>query len=114
MPAQLVRKGGHTRRADEIPNDVTVHLFLKPEGPRLRLLVRVPMSAMRDVDYSKNAAGYFDLEKSDVPLRTAAKMWIGDNIQLFEEEMRLPEPTIVATVKPVMTVAKALPPRPGP
>src|ERR1041385_1665378 len=84
-------------RAHEIPNDVTVHVFLKPEGPRLRLLVRVPMSAMRDIQYSRNPEGYFDLEKADVPLRTAAKMWVGDNIELFEEETRLPEPTIVAT-----------------
>ncbi len=83
--------------AHDIPNDVTVHLFLKPEAQRLRLLVRVPMAAMRDIQYAKTAEGYFDLDKADLPLRTAAKMWISDNIQLYAEESQLPEPTIVAT-----------------
>ncbi|HEY6508287.1 MAG TPA: hypothetical protein VIY56_09760, partial [Vicinamibacterales bacterium] len=36
-------------RAHEIPNDVTVHAFLRPEGQRLRLLVRAPIAAMRDI-----------------------------------------------------------------
>src|SRR4051812_41928035 len=33
--------------AHEIPNDVTVQSFVKPEGQRLRLLVRVPLIALR-------------------------------------------------------------------
>ena len=37
--------------AHEIPSDVTVQALLKPEGQRLRLLVRVPLVAMRDMDY---------------------------------------------------------------
>jgi hypothetical protein len=81
--------------AHEIPNDVTIHAFLKPEGSRLRLLARVPMAAMRDIQYTKNAEGFVDLSTVDLPLRTAAKLWISDNIELFEGETRLPEPAIV-------------------
>ena len=36
--------------AHEIPNEVTVQTFLKPEGQRLMFLVRAPMKAMRDMD----------------------------------------------------------------
>src|SRR5262245_9562778 len=86
-----------TTSAHEIPNDVTVHLFLKPEGQRLQLFVRVPMAAMRDVDYAKTPEGFFDLQKAEEPLRTASKMWISDNIELYEGESRLPSPTLIAT-----------------
>ena len=44
-------------RAHDIPNDVTVQAFLKPEGQRLRLLVRVPMKAMRDVEFPQKGSG---------------------------------------------------------
>jgi len=44
---------------------VTIQAFLKPEGQRLRLLVRVPMKAMRDVDFPKRGAGYVDLASRD-------------------------------------------------
>src|SRR5258705_304492 len=49
--------------AHDIPNDVTVHAFVKPQGERLHLLVRVPLKAMRDVDYPRRAGGVraFDL-----------------------------------------------------
>jgi len=33
--------------AHDIPNDVTSQAWLKPEGSRLRLVVHVPLSAMR-------------------------------------------------------------------
>src|SRR5262245_33752295 len=36
--------------AHDIPADVLVNMFVKPEGNRLRLLVRVPLGAMRDMN----------------------------------------------------------------
>ena len=86
---------GSVALAHEIPNDVTIHAFLKPEGARLRLLVRVPMAAMRDIQYTRNAEGFVELSAVDLPLRTAAKLWLSDNIELFENDTRLPEPAIV-------------------
>jgi len=88
----------------EIPSDVTIHLFLKPEGQRARLLVRVPMSAMRDVEYPRRGEeGYVDLPKAEFSLRTAAKMWISDNIELYEDDTRLPEPTMVEVRASIMS-----------
>ena len=83
--------------AHEIPNDVTVHAFVKPEGQRLRLLVRVPLEAMRDVDFPRRGVGYLDLARADAWLRDAANMWIAENIELYEEDVRLARAQIVST-----------------
>ena len=41
----------------EIPGDVTIQAWLKPEGQRLRLVVRVPLVAMRDMDTGQAGQG---------------------------------------------------------
>lgn len=83
-------------RAHEIPTDVTVQAFLKPEGRRLHLLVRAPLAAMRDVDYPTRGPGYLDLARAEESLRTAASLWIADAVELYEDEDRLGGPRIVA------------------
>jgi hypothetical protein len=82
--------------AHDIPNDVTVHAFLKPEGQRLRLLVRVPLSACRDVDFPSRGPGYLDLAQADSSLHDAATLWISDNIELHEGDTLISDPRIVA------------------
>jgi hypothetical protein len=81
--------------AHDIPSDVSVQVFVKPEGERLRLLVRAPLRACRDVDFPKRGPGYLDLARADASLRDAAKLWIFDSIQLYEGEHRLPTPNVV-------------------
>ena len=88
LPAGL---SGH-----EIPNEVTVHAFLKPEGDRLTLLIRAPLNAMRDMDVPRRGIGYLDLERIDPVLRDAAMLWIGDFVQLYEGDDRLEKPQVVA------------------
>ncbi len=83
--------------AHDIPNDVTVQAFLKPEGQRLRLLVRAPMKAMRDVEFPEKGPGYLDLARSGPFLADAATLWISDAIAVYEGDMRLPKPRVVAT-----------------
>src|SRR5262245_1494323 len=68
-----------TASAHDIPNDVSIHLFLKPEGQRVQLLVRAPLAAMQDVQYTKLPSGFVDLTQIDFPLRNAAKLWIANN-----------------------------------
>jgi hypothetical protein len=75
--------------AHEIPVDVTVQTFVRPEGDRARVLVRVPLRAMRDVDFPVTGPGYLDLERADAALRTAATQWIAHSIELHEDEVRL-------------------------
>ncbi len=83
--------------AHEIPSDVTIRAFVKPEGERLYLLLRVPLAAMRDIDFPKRDPGYLDLARVETALRDAAKVWIADNIEFYEGELRLEPPQIVAS-----------------
>jgi hypothetical protein len=83
--------------AHDIPNDVTVQAFVKPEGTRLHLLVRVPLKAMRDVNFPERGPGYLDLSRARALLPEAATVWIDDFIELFEDDVRLSKPQIVAT-----------------
>jgi HupE/UreJ protein len=82
--------------AHDIPNDVTVHAFLKPQGNRLNLLVRVPLRACRDIDFPTREPGYLDLAQADESLRDAATLWISDNIELYEGDSRVRDPRIIA------------------
>jgi HupE / UreJ protein len=80
----------------DIPNDVTVQAFLKPEGEKLHLLVRVPMRACRDVDFPARGGGYLDIDRADASIRDAATLWISDNIDLYENDTRLKDARVAA------------------
>ena len=80
--------------AHDIPADVNVNAFVKPGGERLSLLIRVPLKAMRDVDYPRRGAGLLDLALADAALRNAATLWISDNVELYENDSRLGLPRV--------------------
>ena len=83
----------------EIPNEVTIQSFLKPEGQRLMFLVRAPMKAMRDMDVPRRGGaypGYIDLARIDPVLRDAATQWIGDFVKLYENDQQLPYPEVLS------------------
>jgi HupE / UreJ protein len=85
--------------AHEIPNDVTVQAFFKPEGQRLRLVVRVPLVAMRDMDYPKlgpRNSDFLDLARADKTLRDAATLWVADFLSVYEDDRKLPYPAVAA------------------
>ena len=84
--------------AHEIPSDVTVQAFVKPEGRRLRMLVRVPLEAMRDVEFPTYGIGYLDIARADARLREAATLWIVDYVELYEGNTRL-EPRGITAVR---------------
>jgi hypothetical protein len=83
--------------AHDIPNDVTVQAFVKPSGPHLNLLIRVPLAAMRDIDFPTTGPGYLDLSRLDPLLHDASTLWISDAIELYEDDARLPKPRVVET-----------------
>ena len=82
--------------AHDIPNDVRIQAFVKPRGAQLQLLARVPLLAMREVDFPKRGPGYLDLARADEALATAAKLWIVDNVEVYENDVRLADPRLVA------------------
>jgi hypothetical protein len=82
--------------AHDVPAQVAVLAYLKPEGQRLHLLVRAPLGALRDVEFPTRGPGYLDLGRVDGSLRTAANLWIADAIELYEGDARLSAPRLVA------------------
>ena len=82
--------------AHETPADVTVQAFLKPEGQTLRLLLRVPLTAMQDIIFPTRGPGYLEIDEADSELEEGAMVWIIRPLQLFEDGTRLPSPEIAA------------------
>ena len=82
--------------AHDIPNDVTVQMFLRPAGDKLELLVRVPVKAMRDTDFPKLGPGYLDLARADQFLQDAATVWLVRAVEMYEGDSRLAEPRLMA------------------
>ncbi len=84
--------------AHDIPNDVTVQMFVKPEGGRLRVLVRAPLKAMRDMEFPKRGPGYLDLARTGPLLPDAATLWLANFIDVYEDDRKLPGPRVAATL----------------
>lgn len=87
----------HVAFAHDVPDDVRVLAFVKPEGTTLRLVARVPMKALRDVDVPRRSDGMLDFARVDDALRDAATLWLGNEIELYEDGVRLEKPRVVDT-----------------
>ena len=83
--------------AHDIPRDVTVQAFAKPEDHTFRLLVRVPLKAIMDIEFPRRERDYVDLERIDQSLRDASMIWLARKIELYEEDALVPEPRILST-----------------
>ena len=92
----MLALGGGQALAHDIPNDVHVQAYIKPEGQQLLLLVRVPLGAMNEVDMPLRGPGYLDLPRAEAALRVAAQLWFVDNLSLFEDGRLLPKATVAA------------------
>jgi hypothetical protein len=73
----------------EIPNDVTIHTLIKPENGQLRILMRLPLEAMRDVIFPTTGPGYLDVSRADQQLLDAANLWIVNDLVLYEDQTPL-------------------------
>ena len=82
--------------AHEIPNEVTVQTFLKPEGQRLILLVRAPLKAMREMRVPEREGGLLDFTKLDEVLQTSAITWLAPWVTLYEDGRQLDFPELLA------------------
>jgi hypothetical protein len=82
--------------AHEIPARVTILAFVKPEGQLLRMVIRVPLEAMRDVEFPLRGPGYLEIDRAEPLLVDAARLWIAGYIELYEEDGRIADPRMVA------------------
>ncbi len=83
-------------RAHEVPARVAVQAFVRPEARVVRVLVRAPLEAMRDVEFPTRQTHFLDLGRADSTLRDAAQLWIADAITMQWRGAALPAGRIVA------------------
>jgi hypothetical protein len=81
--------------AHDIAGDVKVQMYLKPEGSTMRVVLRAPLSAMRDIEFPKRGP-FLDVDRADPFLRDAVNMWIASTMELYEDGARVDFPQIVA------------------
>lgn len=82
--------------AHEIPSNITLRAFIKPEGDQIELLVRVPLEAMQDMQVPTREGGYLDLESIEPMLQQAAILWISGSIDIYENETLIGPPILLA------------------
>src|ERR1700719_72769 len=83
--------------AHDIPSDVKINAFFKPAGNRLELLVRLPLASLIDTDFPMRGA-FLDLTRADEPIRGGIKVWLTDNIDVYENGAQLAKPRVVAAL----------------
>ena len=84
--------------AHDIPADAIVHVFVRPEGERLRLLVRMQMASIQEIEWPvRKEDGTLDLAGAGPFVREAANKWIGDRIDLFEGARKIESHSLVAS-----------------
>jgi hypothetical protein len=60
--------------------------------------MRVPLETMRDINFPVSGPGYLDIARSAPLLPDAAKVWLAGEMELYEDDARLGQPTIVSTL----------------
>jgi hypothetical protein len=82
-------------RAHTIPADITIHMFVRPVGARLQVLVRVPLVTLANDRVPTHGPGYLDFAGAEEVLRQA----VASNaalIAFFEDDTPLSPPRIAA------------------
>jgi len=74
--------------AHDIPDEMRMHAWAKPDGDRLHVLVRVPLTLLLNLNLPKRGIGYLELAQLDQGLRTAIAATAKD-LEFFEDGRRL-------------------------
>ncbi len=82
--------------AHDIPSSVRVFVFIKPAGRNLRVVIRAPLEAMRDVNFPLVGPGYLDIGRSTPLLKDAARVWLAGDLHLYENDAPLVDANVVA------------------
>ncbi len=82
--------------AHDIPASVAVRAIIKPEGNRLRMVIRVPLESMRDINFPVRGPGYLEIDQVEPLLRTGARLWLADFVRVYENDVVITGDEIVA------------------
>jgi hypothetical protein len=85
--------------AHDIPDEIILHGFIKPEGDRLHFLVRVPLVMLLSMNLPKRGPGFLDLARIEEPLQASA-VATAKEIELYENGVRLTPTRAAARVSP--------------
>src|SRR5271169_4436479 len=81
-----------------LPETVAVKAFARLTRGQLELLVRVPLAAVKDVQFPvRGDAGYLDLSALKSMFPGAARYWIADCFEVQEDGVKAAKPAIVGT-----------------
>lgn len=94
LPALMLSAPQHVA-AHDVPDEVTVLTFIRPQGHTLTMLVRVPMKSLRDIDVPTREKGFLDIDRADQALRDASQIWISDFVAVYEDGNRLAKPNLI-------------------
>jgi hypothetical protein len=83
--------------AHDIPADIALQAYVRPSGDRLTVVMRMPLHAMRDVDFGETPQGSLDVENLGPQLSDAATVWIANFFRMYEGARLLPAPRVAAT-----------------
>lgn len=73
----------------DIPDEIRLHGFVKPEGDRLHFFVRVPLIMLLSMNLPKRGPGYLDLPRIEEALQASA-VATAKELVLFEDGTELP------------------------
>lgn len=73
-----------TAAAHDIPEQIVLHGFVKPEGERLHFVVRVPLVMLLSLNLPKRGPGYMDLAHIDEATIQAIAARTAKEIELYE------------------------------
>ena len=88
--------GWRSAAAHEIPASVVAVAFVKADAGKVRVLVRVPLEAIRDIDFPERKPGAMDLGAAAQLLSGAARTWIADELQVLQDGERVSGPAVTA------------------
>ena len=72
-------------------------MYVKPEGQTLRVLVRLPLASINDVEFPVKAdnGDLLDLSRADRALHDSATQWLADFMYFYENGQQLTYPSLL-------------------
>src|SRR5262249_6793732 len=88
--AAILLAFGGAVSAHDVPDEIALQAWVKPDGQALQVLLRVPLLAVADVNMPKDGPGYLAMRYLDPSLREAANQ-ISTGVIFLENGERLSE-----------------------
>lgn len=82
--------------AHDIPARVTLYVYVKPEGNRLNVLLRVPMEAFSEINFPTRGPGYLHFAELDSSVENAVRVYITQALAMYENGEKLRDQTVAA------------------